>query len=664
MPTYKNLPANRLELLDGNLIVDESITGPVVLIIGTAKKGPEGQILVRDSNTARALFGDGSPILSKLSEVKFGGAKNVVLYRIGGKAASVNNLFGTDTSITTVEASVDASSKYSVYIGPQPNNGALAALIVFEGTRIVYSNVTGAEVDLGRIVVEGFDPAFTLRVGYPTAPVVLSSVVSSLKVDTISNKTGNGATVAFTLPGATNPGTLIEKIKVNGTVVDPSTYNLVINVALPSPHDEVVFTAPPADTHTIEITFNRPGSVVGATFSAGEDNINCSLQKYYELLDKAYTDLETTIATEVFVDRITLDAPNLADGSSATDKLTYLNKGEDAYGEVIYEWSTVKTLYKDGAGTTPTLALADLDVNGQPIVAKTYHEVNFVHQLGEFAYSLTENERFVLCSVATSQPEAYTSAKVAKWIGSSPEIDIDGVVIANGSGLLGNKFMAGSITRAPGFYHTDSGFPDGNVVSDSQGAPIDLGKFLSVVAAVVSIPPISSAGLAAGSSNGAALYTGLTTTIIPGNSTTNELIPRVTLPFDIKKTRLDDLSYIGYVVFQEKKRGVVCASGELATNAASDYDYISTSIIIRNITNTLRERLDTYLGKGIDEIKLAAMQTAVDSVFQEAVKAGMIKKYAARVIPTGVFSVTINYTVVPVFELRDINNIVKLSYDI
>lgn len=663
MPTYKNLPANRLELLDGNLIVDESITGPVVLIIGTAKKGPEGQVLVRDSNTARALFGDGSPILSKLSEVKFGGAKNVVLYRIGGKTASVNNLFGTDTSITTVEASTDASSKYSVYIGPQPNNGALAALIVFEGTRIVYSNVTGAEVDLGRVVVEGFDPAFTLRVGYPTAPVVLSSVVSSLKVDTISNKTGTGSVVAFDLPGGTDAGTLIEKIKVNGTVVLPATYNLSIGTGTAGA-DEVVFTAAPDNLATIEITFNRPGSVVGATFSAGEDNISCSLQKYYELLDKAYTDLETTIATEVFVDRITLDAANLADGSTATDKLTYLNKYEDAYGEVAYEWNTAKTLYKDGAGTTAVLADADLDVNGQPIVAKTYHEVNFVHQLGEFAFSLTENERFVLCAAATSQPEAYTSAKVAKWIGSSPEIDIDGTVIANGSGLLGNKFMAGSTTRAPGFYHTDSGFPDGNVISDSQGAPVDLGKFLSVVAAVVSIPPVSSAGLAAGSSNGAALYTGLTTTIVPGNSTTNELIPRVTLPFDIKKSRLDDLSYIGYVVFQEKKRGVVCASGELATNAASDYDYISTSIIIRNITNTLRERLDTYLGKGIDEIKLAAMQTAVDTVFQEAVRAGMIKKYSARVVPTGVFAVTINYTIVPVFELRDINNIVKLSYDI
>ena len=117
-------------------------------------------------------------------------------------------------------------------------------------------------------------------------------------------------------------------------------------------------------------------------------------------------------------------------------------------------------------------------------------------------------------------------------------------------------------------------------------------------------------------------------------------------------------------MFQQKDRGVVCVSGELATNPNSDYDYISTSIIVRNITNSLRSRLDGFIGKGIDEVRLAAMQTAIDTVFQEAVRAGMIKKYIARVIPTSVFGVTIPYTIVPVFELRDINNIVKLSYDI
>ena len=91
MPTYKNLPANRLELLDGNLIVDNPIEGNVVLVIGTAYSGPTGkQVLMNDSNLARKIYGDGSPLLQKAAEAKLGGAKNVLLYRIGGKAASLD----------------------------------------------------------------------------------------------------------------------------------------------------------------------------------------------------------------------------------------------------------------------------------------------------------------------------------------------------------------------------------------------------------------------------------------------------------------------------------------------------------------------------------------------------------------------------------------------
>ena len=76
MPTYRNLPANRLELLDGNLIVDDTISGPVVLVIGTAYSGPtDQQVLVRDSNLARKTYGEDSPIIKKANEIKLGGAK-------------------------------------------------------------------------------------------------------------------------------------------------------------------------------------------------------------------------------------------------------------------------------------------------------------------------------------------------------------------------------------------------------------------------------------------------------------------------------------------------------------------------------------------------------------------------------------------------------------
>lgn len=746
MPTYKNLPANRLELLDGNLIVDNPIEGNVVLVIGTAYSGPTGkQVLMNDSNLARKIYGDGSPLLQKAAEAKLGGAKNVLLYRIGGKAASLEGIFGADTYIRTVDQTSTAGSDYAVYVGPQPSNPLLACIIVFQGTKIVYSNVPGSEIDLGKIQVEGFVNTTNVVIGTPTAPVLMSAVLVPTSV-TETVQPLAAATTIF-LEGAISDTAVITSIRKNGnllTVATDYTFNattgIVTLVAAADGTDDYVvsytrsstkssailsyvatgavtaITLPTigvnnggiigyvyknnvALTVTTEYTFNATTGVVtlvgagqgvatdvyrigfaynvisGFTYVPGANNIGSTWQKLYELLDASYTDLENTIATEAVVDAAILDAPNIADGSSAVDKLTYFRKYEDVNGGIAYEWSTSKLVYAYGgaltdathdatAHTTTVVGDATLDSNGQPIVSKTFHEVNFAHQFGEFLNSLTENDKFVLGFIGTSAPTSYANARIASWIGTLPETDIDGAIIGNGTGLLGNKFMAGSTTRSPGFFKTDSGFPDGVPQTDSNGALIDLGKFLSVVSGLVTLPISPSVGTKGQAVNGVGVYTGLATTITPGNSTTNELVQRVGIPFAIKKPKLDELSLVGYVVFQQKDRGVVCVSGELATNPNSDYDYISTSIIVRNITNSLRSRLDGFIGKGIDEVRLAAMQTAIDTVFQEAVRAGMIKKYIAKVIPTSVFGVTIPYTIVPVFELRDINNIVKLSYDI
>lgn len=734
MPTYKNLPANRLELLDGNLIVDTPIEGNVVLVIGTAYSGPTGkQVLMSDSNVARKVYGANSPLLQKAAEAKLGGAKNIVLYRIGGKSASLNGIFGPDTYIRTVDQTSTAGSDYSIYLGPQPSNPLIACLIVFKGSKIVYSNVAGAEVDLGKIEVEGFDASTNIVIGTPTAPVLFSSVIvpgygtethqpSSIEGETeiflegaISNtavitsvlKNGNtlsspddysfdqatgiitvdspdgtddyvvsytreagkssailtytatGAVSTITLPavGVDNGG-IVGYVYKNGTPLEETTdysFNATTGVVT------LVAAAEPDDVFSIGFAYNV---VSGFTYSDGENNIGATWKKLYELLDAAYIDLETTIATECVVDQAILDAANIADGSVASNRLEYFRKYEDGDGEVVYEWNTAKTLYKQGVGTTQTIGLADKDDNGQPIVAKQFNEVNFVHQFGEFLNGLTENDRFVLGFIGTSTPTSLANVKVASWIGTAPEVDFDGDIISNGTGLLGNKFMAGTTTKTAGFYKTDTGYPDGIPQQDSNGAYIDLGKFLSVVSGLVSLPSSPVAGTSGQVVNGAGVYCGLATTVIPGNSTTNEVVSRVAIPVLIKKPKLDELSYAGYVVFMEKDRGTVVVSGELATNANSDYDYISTSIIVRNITNAIRTRLDVYIGKGIDEIRLAAMQTAVDGVMQQAVRDGLIKKYAATVIPTSTFGVTIPYTIVPVFELRDINNVVKLSYDV
>jgi len=133
MRNYENLPSINVELLDGNLVIDDPVTGPVVLVIGTAYSGPSNvQYLAADSNVAARIYGSESPLIKKMAEVKMTGAKNVLLYRVGGASAEVFDLLGADTLIGTKEETSIAGSKYSIYLGPSPNNPAVAGLIVYE----------------------------------------------------------------------------------------------------------------------------------------------------------------------------------------------------------------------------------------------------------------------------------------------------------------------------------------------------------------------------------------------------------------------------------------------------------------------------------------------------------------------------------------------------
>lgn len=663
---YENLPSVNVELLDGNLRIDQTISGPIVLVIGTSESGPSGvQYLVTDSNEAARIYGTDSPLLRKVSEASLGGAKNVIAYRIGGKAASIIELFGADSEITTREETSTAGGKYDVYIGPSPSGSGDTVLIVFEDDNIVYSNVAGSEVDLGKFIVVGFDDTFASRVGTPTNPVPLEDVLDNVVDDIVQNEVGDGIEDTFTLG---HPDTTVDLVTVDGVEQDLVTDYTVSAGTGGGGEDEIIFevgSIPPA-ADAIVIEYSIEATVpVDAEYIAGEDNLTATWQKYYELLDKAYADLETTIATEVVTDRAILDAPNEADGSVAVDKLDYLRKTE-VDGEIVYTWGTDKILYDDGmGGTTTVVGDAAVDDNGQPIIEERYNEVNFAHQMASWCNTITENERFVLGVIGTSTPSATNTASVNTWIGTLPQTDINGNIIANGTGLLGNRFMSGSTTQVGGFYLTDTGYPDGNVLFDSNGAIVDAGKFLSVVMGAVTTPNSASLGTASRLVNSAAIYAGLLSTITAGNSTTNQLMPRLTLPFTVKKTKLDELTFAGYVSLTEQTRGVVVVSGELATNDSSDYDYVSTAIIVGTAIRRIRERLQPFLGKGITQTMLAAADTGVESVFQALVEEGAIENFGFTIIPDRAQnSLTVPITIVPAFELREVNISLKLAYEI
>ncbi|MDB4533399.1 hypothetical protein N9242_00905 [Vicingaceae bacterium] len=753
MAKYPNLPSINVELLDGNLAIDEPISGPVVLVVGTAYSGPTGsQYLAADSNVASSIYGSQSPLIKKMAEAKMTGAKNVVLYRVGGASAEIINLIGEDSLIGTKEQTVISGTKYSMYLGPTPGNPAISGLIIFEGDKIVYSDMPGSEVDLGVMNIVGDTSTFTadtgLTIGTPLAPVLLKDVMAlvasetenltitdtpntayalNVASDTVSAVDINGGTplvlaTDYTLTGTPSVDLGIQLIgsaaaslvigdSINVTAADNLSVDTseVVTVTA-SGVGETIYTLSANTSSITSLTVGgvtkvestdytvsgTPGSLVvtfisaqavGAAlvvtavpvniagfnpdpyYSAGADNVVSSNMRKYELIADAYLDLETTIATHMVVDGVDLDTPNIADGVVTGDYLKYL-RTEEVEGIIQYIWGTDKIVYVDIAGTGETNdpLLADVDDNGQPVVKYLYNEVNFGHQMGSWLNSITENDRFILGVIGTSGPVANTTSSIAKWVGTLPVTDPFGAITTNGDGLLGNRFMSGSTTQTSGFYATDSGYPDGNTLFDSNGAAVDLGKFMSVMMGIGSVAENSSRGTSQGTPNAAGLYVGLLSTINPGQSTTNRVLPFAGTPFSLKKSKLDELSYAGYVSLTSKARGTVVVSGELPTGAGSDYDYVSTSIIIGGVVREIRDRLDPFIGNGLNQITIAAANTAVEAILQEYVTAGAVVKYAFQVLTEpgakgqGVMRVPL--TIVPAFELREISVSIKLAYDI
>lgn len=745
MSTYKDLPGVNLELLDGNLRIDETITGNSLLVIGLAETGTTGtQYYNADSNKTANIYGAESPIIKRMEQGRLGGAQNIVLYRIGGKSARINDIFGEGSYIETIEQSVTAGSKFKVYIGERPTKDGKACLIVFRNDKIVYSNVPGSEIDLHVVDVSGFDPETKVRIGTPTEPVLLEEVVIAPeeKTQTVADASGT----EFELQDTKRAYEVtVKTVKVAGqevakefvSVQDHETKDakkLVFSSGNPTSQElevvyevtkvrsqegSAVFTGDSSQTDSFELkntkttdkvflksvqvagedklseatiedkgsakalklqtapedqasviveyTVYSAGDSAPGTYTPGENNIGCSWKKYYELLHAALADLDVINSFSVVTDRAIIDAPNIAYGSKESDRLDYV-RVEEVDGELKFEWSENKVLYKKGGEMTTSIEEADLDGNGQPIIAKYFNEANFGHLLANFAHNVSENERFCLVTIGTSTPAKISNYDIAKWLGTPAVYDAVGNIIENGTGLLGLRGMTERAEFRQGFYKTDTGFIDGNVQVDSNGAPIDIGKYLSVVPAIANTGVSAAIGTDGRNTNAAAIYAGLLTTINPGDSTTNVVIPRISVPFQVKKTKLDQLAHAGYVMLQDKARGVTVVSGELATNINSDYDYVSTSIIISDVIQTIREVADPYIGRGLNEATTAALNTAIESALQLKVTNGSIVKYGFSVITNrtvnGKGSLTVQLTIVPAFELREINVAAKLALDI
>jgi hypothetical protein len=401
------------------------------------------------------------------------------------------------------------------------------------------------------------------------------------------------------------------------------------------------------------------GGVECVEYTAGTDGINLTRRGLYEALQDAYRDLAMTRADIIVPMDIYLDDLNLADDATlVTSGLDYLGwfKEEEVNGDYVYSWSD--------ATTKPS----------------GYHEVNFAYQLANFCHTLTVNVHAAIGFVGCRPPgyiENYggydrSPAAVNRWIGEAPTYnEFTDQITANGTGLLGNKFMGGTTSRNPGFYATQDGYLDGIVEQDDNNEDIQVGKYISVVPTWHQFANAWSniyAGGYAYLANDAPSHAGQwSRTPINQAPLFDQVsrsmrefffIPQIKLDALVQPRAQDPRCFYAPMSFEDGY-GVVCLDSPSAATADSDYRRMSTTRIAIDVLEGARTVLRPFIGKGTTEALRLSAEGEVNKMLGQKREAGIVQGGTASITATPDQQIlgyeVCDITIVPAFELRQID---------
>jgi len=626
--SFESLPYISSVKLDGNLNVQQASDNPVVLVIGTATSG-NSELLAevgRISDAARA-FGKTGTLVRGMYEAAIAGANNLRLFRIGATSAK---LVTAGLTITTVSKDDTAGTNFSFFY-----EGSTKRLRIYRVSddELVYDNNPTyplEAVDLGEISVSGT----------ASGPADLGSLATPITL-----AAGDGVTSAPAAAGV---------------------------------------------------------------YTAGTDGTDLSRMEMYEALYRAYDllsdqDIDTVIPMNVYLDDLNvMDLTAAEIGTKGLQALsTYPDPGDpdDVLGQVYVEeyqgefrfwwWFPGNPVIHSsgfaGAQIFPTgvgSATASLKTDGTALTADDFHEVNFGYQLADFCYRQSEQNQEMTGVIGVLPPDSLSLKDVSSWIGTLPVTTLDAsgniVISTNGTGLLGNRFMAGRKSTASlpgyvingvdglyegGFIATDTGFLDDTQQLDDNDHMIDIGKHLNVVAAY---PILANQSRDTSyMTTGAPSYGGFYTVLPTNEATTNKILRSVRLPFRIGTAKLDKLATLRYVTFHAKTKGIVVSDGPTAARSDSDYRRLSTVRIVKRCIDDLRKVGEPFLGQGISGARLAALDTAIDGRLKDRVKDEHLQRYEFRLISTAQMRVlgeaAVELKLVPAFELRKITITVALA---
>lgn len=363
--------------------------------------------------------------------------------------------------------------------------------------------------------------------------------------------------------------------------------------------------------------------------------------------------------------------------------------------------------------------LSHKELTGEDVPAKVWskfinegtqgqlREVNMGHHLAQFCYYASTSYHMCLGFISLSEPEAYNKNDLANYMGALPEYEgwagklSDENIKAVGEGLLGNKFLGGSIgyrwrqlksgsanqgyafgglicTKGLGLPNKEPyGIDQSDEKLDQNKRPVDIGRHIiisgawpvcsfnlggvnvtdrhpipAILAAKVFTTPVNQEpfGEVNGAINAAVLLSDSEQQLVSDGYAGDSRIARVTL---LDSSAIGGVNYITNI--------------STAAHWTDDYRRISTIRCVNRVVNGLRNLAKRYIGSSFSSAMISSLQTAINGYLKSEQDVGVHQGAIATLSYTRADKINGNMKItlkmVPPFALETITITTSVAAD-
>jgi len=432
-----------------------------------------------------------------------------------------------------------------------------------------------------------------------------------------------------------------------------------------------------ADNIEVMVVANRYGAASGKTFNTANPVNILSVDHGLLTGDQVYVHTLSVVdfvegtytITKIDADNFTLDGVDNSAGTGGT--LSY----DSRYPALAYTYDLL--LDHDADIVVPVGVFIDTPLGAA---------ANYGWQLANFCYQASVNFNSYVGVIGTEPITAGATislTELSTWVTAMGIYDTSTVngtdfVIYDGTTDIG----ADGIPDNYAFWATsDEAIPTGappkedtEVLTDRNNQPVDIGKYISVVAGQYLFfnelarraDPVNKYY----SGDGAAAYAGLITKLKSESAPTNKPIIGPTIIRNPSISQADTLANRRFVVFREGRLGTTVVNAmtgayKIDDNYRSDFVRLSTMRIVNEAVERVRNVANPFIGEANTGIARQALKAELDQELSKMIERGALQRASSSIISTPTMQVlgqvVIDLVLVPAFEIITITQRVALA---